>query len=265
MWHFQHSFQTISSVIEKDVSPGNVFGDAMRRQFFDMPRVAVQERSEESEIRKLIQNAAAQTIAFMVSGRFPLAHDVDTGVFYKDLKVEQSDINTHQQQTSVDSLSKLNIVNDPDLIFSFEASINGFIFSLVDSEPSEIAVILLSSIEIFAKWNKLRTKDAVIGINVGWLQVDNHCPGAPYPVAVYPEGKTKEKSDDVPNDNILDSPFLSIQMAFAPKHSSGISVRLYSFCVTVLISFIHYLTSFLPSLPLWHTCNEVSSLSYRIS
>ncbi len=231
---FQHTPQPTSSVIEKDVSPGNVFGDVMRRQFFDMPRVAGQDRKEESEIRKLIQNAAAHTVSLMTSRRFPSAHEVETGVFYKDVTSEHPDTDTFQPKTLIDSPSKSNVVNDADLIFSFEASLNGFIFSLVDSEPSEIAVLLLSSIEVFAKWNKLRTKDAVIGINVGWLQVDNHCPGAPYPVAVYPEGKMREKVDDNSNEKILNSPFLCIQMAFAPKHSTGISVSLLHCFISLL-------------------------------
>jgi hypothetical protein len=231
---FQHTPQPTSSVIEKDVSPGNVFGDVMRRQFFDMPRVAVQERKEESEIRKLIQNAAAHTVSLMSSRRFPSVHEVETGVFYDHFTAEHPDIDTLQPKTSIDSLSKSTVVNEADLIFSFEASLNGFIFSLVDSEPSEIAVLLFSSIEILAKWNKLRTKDAVIGINIGWLQVDNHCPGAPYPVAVYPEGKIREKVDDVSNEKILNGPFLSIQMAFAPKHSTGISVSVLHFFIYLL-------------------------------
>lgn len=216
------------SVIQKEVSAGNVFGDAMRRQFFDTTRIAVHDRKEEGEIRKLIQQSAAETVALMRSGRFPSASEVENRIFLDNFTAKYPDPDTVQESHSlVDSYGKLTAFFEPDLVFSFEASLNGFLVSLVDSEPSEISVILVNSLEVFAKWNKFRTKDAVVGVNVGWLQVDNHCPGAPYPVAVCPDGKIKDQIDDVLNEDKMDRPFLSVKMAFAPKHSSGIAV---SFC-----------------------------------
>ncbi|MBZ4217868.1 hypothetical protein, partial [Klebsiella aerogenes] len=53
-----------------------------------------------------------------------------------------SDIDVAVKSESIAEPSGISTTpKEPDLIFSFEASLKGFLVSLVDSEPSEIAVV----------------------------------------------------------------------------------------------------------------------------
>jgi hypothetical protein len=118
-----------------------------------------------------------------------------------------------------------------DTIYSFRAEFSGFLFSLVDSSPSEIAVASLRNFNILARWNALRSTDASMIFSVGWLQVDNHIPSAPFKVAVRPDTSVRHGSsvDQVGGGgNTLGAdktPLLVVALAFAPKHKSDILVR----------------------------------------
>lgn len=115
-----------------------------------------------------------------------------------------------------------------DTIFSVRAEFSGFIFSLVDSAPSEIAVVSCRNVNVLTRWNKLRTADASVLLSVGWLQVDNHVPSAPFKVAVRPNTSVKQTADPQASNEDESgsgpSPLLVIAMAFAPKHKSKIMV-----------------------------------------
>jgi hypothetical protein len=121
-----------------------------------------------------------------------------------------------------------------DTVYSFRASFHGFSCSLIDAAPSEIALVTLKDVDVFAKWNRNRTTDASVLVSVRSLQVDNYVPSAPFPVAVCPhdarsehkkaknESQTKEESAHAKKP----SPLLLIGLAFAPKHKSGILVSI---------------------------------------
>jgi hypothetical protein len=111
---------------------------------------------------------------------------------------------------------------DVDRIYSFRAEFSGFIFSLVDSAPAEIAVVSLRNVNALARWNALRTTDASLILSVGWLQVDNHVPSAPFKVAVRPDISAKPALQE--EIGIDSSPLLVVALAFAPKHKSEILV-----------------------------------------
>jgi hypothetical protein len=117
----------------------------------------------------------------------------------------------------------------PDQIYSFRAAFSGFVLSLVDSAPSEIAVVSWKNFNVLARWNAMRTTDASVIMSVGWLQVDNHVPSAPFPVAVRPDDHMKEDGTPAgtettePGEN-ASSPLLVVGLAFAPRHTSGIVV-----------------------------------------
>jgi Vacuolar-sorting-associated 13 protein C-terminal/Autophagy-related protein C terminal domain len=113
-----------------------------------------------------------------------------------------------------------------DTIFSVRAEFSGFILSLVDSAPSEIAVVSCRNVNALTRWNKLRTADASVLLSVGWLQVDNHVPNAPFKVAVRPDTSIKQRVEKQSSneDGTGPSPLLVVALAFAPKHKSKIMV-----------------------------------------
>lgn len=112
--------------------------------------------------------------------------------------------------------------------YSFRAFFKGFTLSIVDEVPSEIAVISLRDVVASAKWNEQRTRDALAVVSVGWLQIDNHCPNAPYPVALYPDDQGQDDENEARSNSEDENqpgrrqPFLNIGLTFAPRHSSGI-------------------------------------------
>jgi hypothetical protein len=122
--------------------------------------------------------------------------------------------------------SDTNTTKVVDRIYSFRAEFTGFIFSLIDSAPSEIAVASLRNVNALARWNELRTTDASFILSVGWLQVDNHVPSAPFKVAVRPDTATAKPSTSLAQEEVVidSSPLLVVALAFAPKHKSEILV-----------------------------------------
>ena len=105
-----------------------------------------------------------------------------------------------------------------DIVLSCQFRFNWFYFSLVDSAPSEIAVVANSGLHAGAKWNMMQTGDVTVLISIAWLQVDNHVPNAPCPVAVCPDQCDKGETPDNPNR----TPLWMMNLKFAPKHESGV-------------------------------------------
>lgn len=144
-----------------------------------------------------------------------------------------------------------------DKHFSIRVSFSGFVFSLIDSSPSEICTIAVDNINAVAKWHQAsKTLDSSFLMSIGWLQVDNHIPSAPFPVAVCPEGdEAYQGSDNVVNPTSETQPstvppLLFLGVEIAPKHSSGIVVSGLLLCSTVyrsasaqVLSPIHILCS----------------------
>ena len=116
---------------------------------------------------------------------------------------------------------KCDAVGD-DCNYSFRASFRGFVLSLVDSFPSEVGVITIRNIDAMSEWNSDRTKESTAALSIGWIQIDNHCPNAPFPVVLCPT-----PSRDIVDYNDTtgkDTEFLSIGIVLAPRHKSGIIV-----------------------------------------
>lgn len=107
-----------------------------------------------------------------------------------------------------------------DTHFWFRASVAGFVFSFVDSGPSEIAVMTLNDLLVVAEWNSQRTMDATALMTSSWLQVDNHLPNARFPVAVCPD--EEEGAPAHQGSTETKPPFLAVALTFAPRHKSGI-------------------------------------------
>lgn len=122
--------------------------------------------------------------------------------------------------------------NQTDELYSVRLVLSGFLLSFVDSSPSEICTVTVNNVNAAAKWNLLRTADASFLMSIGWLQIDNHCPSAPFPVAFCPSDKENERTQDESDEpdkqmeeaKMTTSPFLVVGVDFAPSHSSGIVV-----------------------------------------
>ena len=149
----------------------------------------------------------------------------------EDEVVEAVFVNHEQKHTS---LAQGSSEKSKNLIVSFRAAFSGLVVSLVDSAPSEIALVTLKNMNAIARWDTLRITDSTIYITVTGLQVDNMVPNAPFPVAVCPfelqrapptnEGMKANNSEEaVP-------PLLVVGLSFAPRHKSGIVVSLLIRC-----------------------------------
>ena len=107
--------------------------------------------------------------------------------------------------------------------YSFNLSCSGLIFSIIDSSPTELAVLSLHGVKIGASWNSLEKEYATSRMAVGWFQLDNHCPNSVYPVALRPKLKAyKGGSEHRRKAFTADRPFLELKVDFAPRHRTGI-------------------------------------------
>jgi hypothetical protein len=126
------------------------------------------------------------------------------------------------------------LIEDPsssdDCHYYFRASLSGLVLSLIDKVPSEVAVITFRKIVAMSEWNSSRTKEATAALSIDWTQIDNHCPNASFPVALFP---SKERSsDEVGSDSSeVDRAFLSAGVVLAPTHKSNITVSCFKFFV----------------------------------
>ena len=111
-----------------------------------------------------------------------------------------------------------------DLHISLRVAIRGFVISLVDAAPSEIAVVTLKNVNSIASWNVQRTTDATVFITVTNIQVDNMIPNAPFPVAVCADDKAIASAQPESVDDGGPPPVLVIGLSFAPRHRTGIVV-----------------------------------------
>lgn len=115
-----------------------------------------------------------------------------------------------------------------DMLISFRAAFSGFVVSLVDAAPSEIAVLSFRNVNAIASWNALRTTNATVYITVSDVQIDNMVPNAPFPVALSPDERALSgESSSEHNASAADAgapPMLVIGLSFAPRHKTGIVV-----------------------------------------
>ncbi|KAL7566351.1 hypothetical protein ACA910_013669 [Epithemia clementina (nom. ined.)] len=115
--------------------------------------------------------------------------------------------------------------DDRGVVISLRISFSGFIFSLVDSSPNEIAVVTLKNLNALASWNTKRTFDSTVYLTVAHFQVDNMLPNSPYPVAIGPEEQIGEGQEETDGGNSTGSaPLLVVGLSFGPRHKSGIAI-----------------------------------------
>ena len=165
-------------------------------------------RASQKDYTQEVTQGIIEVIKIAEDGNIPLEFDAKRKALFADLKPGSKCENDHVGGGASDK------------IFSFRVEFSGFVFSCVDSAPSEIAVASLRNVNALARWNALRTTDATLLLSIGWLQVDNHVPSAPFKVAVRPD-VSKQKGESGGSDS---SPLLVVAVAFAPEHKTKITV-----------------------------------------
>jgi hypothetical protein len=169
-----------------------------------------------------ISAAAATTVDLLANSSLPTEEDVVNKAF--------GDAYSAPEPKEFESLAEEpseRTQSGKDMIISLRASFSGFVVSLVDSAPSEIAVLALRNVNALATWNTKRTTDATVYITITDIQVDNMVPNAPFPVAMTRDEEFRENTgDDAAGGTVADAPpLLVVGLSFAPKHKSGIVVR----------------------------------------
>lgn len=132
-----------------------------------------------------------------------------------------------------------------DFIISFRAAFSGFVVSLVDSVPSEIVVMAFRNVNALANWNRNRTTDSTVYVTITDVQVDNMVPNAPFPVAVCYDEAREITGPEGSESEVSRPPLLVIGLSFAPRHESGVVVRIPFFFLFLLPqTFVSYFLTF---------------------
>ena len=229
--------------VEKEMTASGAIGNVVRRhakqseayleKLSDKHGVKSTQTREEKQLRKIINNAAEEIMTLIKKGHLMNEKVAiksalkKEGVFDQDLKVANISKIRAESFDNMDACTQIDVEQRKlekkmmaDTNFVVRSSFQGFVISIIDAVPSEIAVLTLKSVDFMSKWNALRTIDASIILTICWLQLDNHCPNAPYPVALCPIEKRADHDDQGKHLNFL--PFLSVGITIAPQHSSGI-------------------------------------------
>jgi len=226
------------ALMEKEISASSTLGNAVRQvlQFQNkrgseaqLTYEAAEKTAELSKKSQIPNELTAMRQAYFGRDLFECPIDEARSRLFGAPYTEVSSTGSRSDaaNTSYDPNSETN-EGTSDERYSFRALFKGFTLSVVDQVPSEIAVISLRDVIASAKWNEQRTTDALAVVSVGWLQIDNHCPNAQYPVALYPYHRDQDAESEIASDRADGSqlgrrhPFLNIGLTFAPRHSSGI-------------------------------------------
>ena len=211
-------------LMQKEVTASSHLGHTMRETMTISPMpsfMSVESAPHHEDARaKSLLDAAIYTSQLLDAGSLPDETEALKQAFFGTGICNRP--NNAQQNLQEDSTN----VGDE---FSFELSCSGFIFSIIDSSPTELAVLSLHNVGVGASWNSLGKEYARIRMVIGWCQLDNHCPNSYYPVAIRPslkgDGRWKDKEGlehDERKAFTSDKPFLELKIDLAPKHRSGI-------------------------------------------
>jgi len=243
-------------LMNKEISSTSYIGNAVRETIhpmhsFSMSAESKPQHNEDINRSKLLQNAARYTSQLLQEGSLLNEREATKQAFFGTgvcKRIVDKKVTVHSQENSD------HVGNEIQL----ELKCSGIIFSIIDSSPSEIAVLSLHDLQVGASWNSSGTEYAQIKVVVGWCQLDNHCPGSSYPVALRPKVKPTDHATskdnnidhDVKKAFTADKPFLEVLIDIAPAHRTGIQsltggVSLHDVEIYVDIAFIlriqHYL------------------------
>ena len=204
-------------LMEKEVTPTSLIGNAVR-EIGPIPSFMSAGYDDGSDVKdtrtKLLLVAAAEASQLLNTGKLPNEYDATRQAFFGTGQCSRP-----QRKPLPSSSSKRDEANDQVLL---QVSLSGFVISLIDSVPTELAVISFHGVNFEAEWDTRGESYSSCSLATKWFQIDNHCPASFYPVALCPrviKGKENELKPFT-----ADKPFLQAKIEFAPRHRSGIQV-----------------------------------------
>lgn len=207
------------SLVQRHLSATSVLRNSVRMHTNLTSQV--QQDSAESALKQKLIGAANKASALLRQGKVPKLTDDN---LLNKLEYLESNKNSSNE---TDGLT--------NCLYSVTASFTGFVVSFIDTVPSEIAVVSIRKLAFMAQWDHNRVSEATAAISIGWLQIDNQCPNAPFPVALSPSSPEEETIGDFSQD---EKPFFSVGVVVAPRHKSNIMVCM---CILLCLSMYQYL------------------------
>mmetsp|Transcript_5233 Transcript_5233/g.11858 ORF Transcript_5233/g.11858 Transcript_5233/m.11858 type:complete len:2963 (-) Transcript_5233:1016-9904(-) len=217
-------------LMQKEVTPSSYIGNAMRETISPMPSfMSVESTAQNDDDRydsrtNALLDAARNASELLNAGTLPNEREATKQAFFGTGICERSPLE-RSDKSHPNAQADCTDTGDE---FSCELSCSGFMFSIIDSSPTELAVLSLHDVRIGASWNSLGREYARSRMVVGWFQLDNHCPNSVYPVAIRPRLKTDgSRESNVDAEHLkkaftADRPFLELMIDLAPSHRTGI-------------------------------------------
>ena len=203
-------------MMKTEVTTSSVIGNVVR-EINPMPTFMADAsdsplEADKSSRESTFRSSCAETSFLLKTGELLTEHEAARAAFF----------GTGVCNRVADDLSTVAQTATASDEYSCELMFSGFAFSFVDSSPTELAVLSLHDVMVDATWDSQRKGFAKSTVVVGWLQLDNHCPGAIYPVALCPRPQKAEYDDSDKKLFTAEKPFLELQLDFSPRHRTGI-------------------------------------------
>lgn len=207
-------------LMKKDITPTSLIGNAVR-EIGPIPSfMSAGDDDGSSDVKdtrtKLLLVAATEASQLLNTGKLPNEYDATRQAFFGTGQCSSRP----KGKPFLSSSSKRDEAVDQVLL---QVSLSGFVVSLIDSVPTELAVISCHGVNLEAEWDTRGESYSSCSLATKWFQIDNHCPASFYPVALCPRViKGKDSVESKPFT--ADKPFLQAKIEFAPRHRSGIQV-----------------------------------------
>ena len=207
-------------LMKKDITPTSLIGNAVR-EIGPIPSfMSAGDDDGSSDVKdtrtKLLLVAATEASQLLNTGKLPNEYDATRQAFFGTGQCSSRP----KCKPFLSSSSKRDEAVDQVLL---QVSLSGFVVSLIDSVPTELAVISCHGVNLEAEWDTRGESYSSCSLATKWFQIDNHCPASFYPVALCPRViKGKDSVESKPFT--ADKPFLQAKIEFAPRHRSGIQV-----------------------------------------
>lgn len=215
-------------LMTKEVTPSSYIGNAMRETISPMPSFMAGDTTPRSDDNgfdrrtKPLLDGRRRAVELLKAGSLPNEREAAKQAFFGTGTCQRS----HCANSNQARPNSQEDTTDPGEERWLGLSISGFIFSLIDVGPTELAVLSMHDVKVSASWNTLGTEYAKSRIVMGWLQLDNHCPNCVYPVALSPRLKADANRDEGAGLSkkafTADKPFLELMVELAPSHRTGI-------------------------------------------